>query len=69
MMSEDQRPMKSDYLCHAVEGSNMAYEFLKQNQLNESFCTHVRNCIATHRFRTETPPQTIEARILYDADN
>ena len=60
--------MNTDYLCHAIEGSKMAYEFLKQNQLDESFCMQVRDCIATHRFKTETPPQTIEAKILYDAD-
>jgi len=55
-------------LCHAVEGAKMAYAFLKKLGWNEKFCIHVQNCIATHRFRIDNPPKTIEAKILFDSD-
>ncbi len=29
---------------------------------------HVRDCVYTHRFRSGNPPQSIEAKILFDAD-
>ena len=28
----------------------------------------MKSCILTHRYRKNTPPQTIEAKILFDAD-
>ncbi len=29
---------------------------------------HIQDCITTHRFRTDNPPKTIEAEILFDSD-
>lgn len=55
-------------LCHAQVGAKKAFEFLKQNGFPEAFCTHVRDCIRTHRFRSGDTPQSIEAKILFDAD-
>ena len=55
-------------LCHAEVGSEKAYRFLLELGLEESFAAQVRHCILTHRFRKALPPQTIEAKILFDAD-
>lgn len=55
-------------LCHAQVGAVKAYEFLKTNNFPENFCTHVRDCIQTHRFRKGNAPESIEAKILFDAD-
>ncbi|MBP3347830.1 MAG: HD domain-containing protein [Clostridia bacterium] len=55
-------------LCHAVVGAQKAYDFLTSNGFDEGFSCHVRDCIRTHRFRKSSPPQTIEAKILFDAD-
>ena len=55
-------------LCHAQVGAEKAYRFLLQNGMEESFAAHVRDCIRTHRFRSDAPPQTLEAKILFDAD-
>ena len=55
-------------LCHAAVGSEKAYRFLKENGFDEPFCQGVRHCIATHRFRKAMEPETLEARILFDAD-
>ena len=44
------------------------YSFLLSLGFDETFCSHVRSCISTHRFRKEARPATIEAEILFDAD-
>ena len=55
-------------LCHAKVGSEKAFVFLTALGLSNSFCNHVCACIASHRFRREEPPASIEAKILFDAD-
>jgi len=55
-------------LCHARIGGEMAYEFLLSLGLTEQQALHVKDCISTHRFRGDNPPQSIEAKILFDAD-
>ena len=55
-------------LCHAVVGGEKAFSFLKELGYPEGFCDHVRSCIVTHRFRRNMPPETVEAKILFDAD-
>ena len=54
--------------CHARVGGDMAYSFLKENGFPEEFARKVKACIATHRFRENNQPQSIEAKILFDAD-
>ena len=55
-------------LCHAEVGSQKAYRFLLELGMGEDFARQVRHCILTHRFRKNLPPETPEARILFDAD-
>lgn len=55
-------------LCHAEVGGNKAYQFLVDHHFSEHFATEVRACILTHRFRKDNPPQSLEAKILFDAD-
>ena len=55
-------------LCHAEVGSKKAYHFLLEIGMTPSFAEKVRHCILTHRFRKNLPPQTTEAKILFDAD-
>lgn len=53
---------------HARVGGDMAYDFLLQNGFDADFALHVKKCIVTHRFRKSEPPESIEAKILFDAD-
>ncbi len=53
---------------HALHGAEKAYAFLLEQGFAEEFSVHVRDCIRTHRFRKSTPPATLEAKILFDAD-
>lgn len=55
-------------LCHAVVGGDKAYQFLIDNNFKSDFAEKVRSCIQTHRYRQNNPPQSIEAKILFDAD-
>lgn len=55
-------------VSHAIAGGDMAYEFLTGNGFQEKDASHIRSCVYTHRFRQTNPPETIEAKILFDAD-
>ncbi len=55
-------------LCHAVEGGKLAYAFMQALGWEEERCRHIRDCVTTHRFRSDNPPKTLEAKILFDAD-
>lgn len=54
--------------CHAMVGGEKAYHFLTAQGFDEEFSKQVRDCIQTHRFRKCMQPQSIEAKILFDAD-
>lgn len=55
-------------LCHAMVGADMARNFLTGNGYPQDFAEQVAQCIQSHRFRKERPPQSLEAKILFDAD-
>ena len=55
-------------LCHAQVGARKAYDFLLENGFDEDFALQVRHCILAHRFRKSNPPESVEAKILFDAD-
>ena len=55
-------------LDHAEVGAEKAYHFLSANQFPEDFSIKVCDCIRSHRYRNNNLPQTIEAKILFDAD-
>lgn len=55
-------------LCHAAVGAEKAHLFLTEQGFTPDFAEAVAHCIRTHRFRKAMPPQTVEARILFDAD-
>lgn len=54
--------------CHAQVGAEKAKRFLLGNGFDEAFADKVGHCIASHRFRNDAQPQSIEAKILFDAD-
>lgn len=55
-------------LCHAMVGGEKAYAFLTENGFGAEFSQKVKRCIQTHRFRKSMQPESIEAKILFDAD-
>ena len=56
-------------VCHAQEGARLALELLREEGFPEEAIRAVVHCIEAHRFRAEgVGPQTLEARVLFDAD-
>lgn len=55
-------------ICHAQIGSEKAYDFLIKCSWSNEKAHHVRECILSHRFRSNNTPKTLEAKILFDAD-
>jgi len=55
-------------LCHAAVGGEMACDFLLARGWDEAMAGHVKACISTHRYRSGNSPQSVEAKILFDAD-
>lgn len=55
-------------ICHAREGAQMALPVIRSLPLDAEQCQNVLHCIRSHRFRSNEPPQTPEARVLFDAD-
>ena len=55
-------------VCHAEQGAAMAAELLAGLPLSDDQKANVQHCVRAHRFRGESPPETIEARVLFDAD-
>ncbi|MBU0480662.1 MAG: HD domain-containing protein [Proteobacteria bacterium] len=55
-------------ICHAVRGAELAAGLLAANAFHPGEISEICHCIATHRFRDNTPPLSLEARILFDAD-
>lgn len=53
---------------HEIEGAKEARRILQRLALPEPLIDSVAHCIAAHRKRTGTAPETIEAKCLFDAD-
>src|SRR3989338_10247095 len=57
-----------DRLDHAQISSEIAMKILKRYSVNGAVAKQVLHCILSHRFRKEQKPETLEAKILFDAD-
>ena len=55
-------------LCHAQVGADKAHAYLTGQGFSKEFADQVAHCIRSHRFRKSCQPETIEAKILFDAD-
>lgn len=55
-------------ICHAAEGAAMAARWLARFPLNNGRKENIIHCIRSHRFRDGHRPDSLEARILFDAD-
>lgn len=55
-------------LCHARVGGEKARRFLLDHGFSQDFAARVGDCVRTHRYRSDDPPESLEAKILFDAD-
>ncbi len=55
-------------ICHAEKGAAMATDLLAGLGFEAARKRNIVHCIRSHRFRNGHRPETIEARVLFDAD-
>lgn len=55
-------------ICHAEKGAEMATQLLETSPISHEQKANVLHCIRSHRFRGNCQPETLEAKILFDAD-
>jgi uncharacterized protein len=55
-------------ICHAEAGAKLAASILKSMGFSRHRLQNIIHCIRAHRFRGNQAPESIEAKILYDAD-
>lgn len=55
-------------VCHAQKGDQMAHAIVAALPLAEKQKENIVHCVRSHRFRDNYAPQTIEAKVLFDAD-
>lgn len=53
---------------HALRGAKKARAILERLGLPRADIERIVHCIETHRFRARRAPQTLEAKVLFDAD-
>ena len=59
---------KKGEFCHATEGAVLARPILEAAGADENTIDRIVHCIATHRKRGKNVPESLEAKILFDAD-
>jgi len=55
-------------VCHAEAGALMAASLVAELPLSDARKENILHCIRAHRFRGQSTPRTLEARVLFDAD-
>ena len=55
-------------LCHAVHGAMLAEPIVATLVFSPEQKDNILHCIRTHRFRGMHVPETLEAKVLFDAD-
>lgn len=55
-------------VCHAEIGARKAAAILKEEGFDEATIKAVVHCVETHRYRNSKKPESLEARVLFDAD-
>lgn len=55
-------------ISHEEKGVEMARALLGKYLISEGQKTNIIHCIRSHRFRGDCQPETLEAKVLFDAD-
>jgi uncharacterized protein len=55
-------------ICHGERGAELARKILETHGLSRDIIDRIVHCIETHRFRRKRIPESLEAKILFDAD-
>ena len=55
-------------VCHAAKGAQLTEQLIRDFPLPMTTKENIIHCVRTHRFRDDCPPNTLEAKVLFDAD-
>lgn len=55
-------------ICHAEKGAEIARNLLAKYPIPDDQMGNIIHCIQSHRFRGDRQPETLEAKVLFDAD-
>jgi uncharacterized protein len=55
-------------ICHAEKGAEIAQALLDEYPIPSERKGNIIHCIRSHRFRGNCHPETLEAKVLFDAD-
>ena len=55
-------------ICHAKHSAKLAIGILYKKDISNDMIKRITHCIETHRFRNNKQPETLEAKVLFDAD-
>jgi uncharacterized protein len=55
-------------ICHGEKGADMARALLEEYPVSDTQKANIIHSIKSHRFRGKCQPETLEAKILFDAD-
>jgi uncharacterized protein len=54
--------------CHAAMGARLARKILIKHRVDEKLTDQIVRCIETHRYRGRFVPDSLEGKVLFDAD-
>lgn len=55
-------------VCHARKSAELARRILRKHRIGRGRSVRVIRCIETHRFRGRRVPDSVEGKVLFDAD-
>ncbi len=55
-------------ICHGEKGAEIADALLERYPISDAKKANIIHCITSHRFRGNCLPETLEAKVLFDAD-
>lgn len=67
-IGREEEDRSSGRTCHAKKGALWARNILKNSGVDEEQAVRVVRCIETHRYRGRLVPDSLEGKILFDAD-
>ncbi|OGD31864.1 MAG: hypothetical protein A2V45_00435 [Candidatus Aminicenantes bacterium RBG_19FT_COMBO_58_17] len=67
-IGRDEEDRSNGRTCHAEKGAVLARKILKKNGIDEERTAKIVRCIETHRYRGRIVPDSLEGKILFDAD-
>ena len=67
-IARDEEAASQGKVCHAMASADRARVILSGQGEEPAMIAAIVDCIATHRFRNDNQPRTIEGKCLFDAD-